>query len=69
MVMKPPYEDQKDFARFDTYVFARRLFNHGAGVRPYLEGRVGLARMHARGELFWLQDQRLRPASGAERPA
>ena len=56
MVMAPPYEDQKDFARFDTYVFARRLFNHGAGVRPYLEGRVGLARMHARGELFYFDE-------------
>ena len=68
MVMEPPYEDQKDFARFDTYVFARRLFNHGAGVRPYLEGRVGLARMHARGELFYFDEPANLPSGASPTP-
>lgn len=53
MAMKPPYDDQQEWARFDTYVFAQRLFNHQGTVRPYLQGRVGLARIHPRSELFW----------------
>ncbi len=64
MLMKPPYEDQKDWARFDTYVFARRVFNHGSGFRPYLEGRVGLARTHPRGELLYFDEPENLP-SGA----
>jgi hypothetical protein len=56
LAMKPPYEDQLEWARFDTYLFAQRLFNHEGRVRPYLQGRVGLARVHPRSELFWFEE-------------
>ena len=68
MAMEPPYEDEKDWARFDTYFFARRLFNHGAGVRPYLEGRAGLARIHARGELFYFDEPANLPSGASPTP-
>jgi len=53
MTMKPPYEEQKEWARFDTYLFATRVFNRSGTVRPYLQARVGLARIHPRSRLFW----------------
>jgi len=56
MAMKPPYQDQLEWARFDTYLLARRIFNHQGQVRPYLEGRVGVARIHPRSELFYFAD-------------
>jgi hypothetical protein len=56
MLMKPPYEDQLEWARFDTYLFAQRLFNHEGRVQPYLQARVGLTRVHPRSEIFWFED-------------
>jgi len=54
--MKPPYDDEKEWARFDTYLFASRIFNHSGTVRPYLQARIGLARIHPRSELFWFDE-------------
>ena len=54
--MKPPYEEQKEWARFDTYLFATRVFNRSGTVRPYLQARVGLARIHPRSRLFWFDE-------------
>ena len=34
--MKPPYDDQLEWARFDVYLFATRRFNRTGRVRPYL---------------------------------
>ena len=56
MDMKPPYDDQKEWARFDTYLFASRIFNHRGTVRPYLQARIGLARIHPRSALFWFDE-------------
>jgi hypothetical protein len=56
MNMKPPYEDQKEWARFDTYLYATRIFNKKGGFRPYLHARVGVARIHPRSELFYFDD-------------
>jgi hypothetical protein len=56
MNMKPPHDDEKEWARFDTYLFAQRTFNHSGKVRPYLQGRIGIARIHPRSELFWFDD-------------
>jgi len=56
MAMKPPYADQAEWARFDTYLLARRLFNRAGTVRPYVEGRIGLARVHPRSEIFWFEE-------------
>ena len=52
MAMKPPYDDEEEWARFDTYLFATRTFNKDGAVRPYLQGRLGIARIHPRSELF-----------------
>ena len=56
MDMKPPYDDEKEWARFDTYLFANRVFNHSGTVRPYLQARVGIARIHPRSTLFWFDE-------------
>ena len=41
MEMKPPYDDEKEWARFDTYLHATRTFNRSGKVRPYLTGPAG----------------------------
>ena len=56
MDMKPPYDDEKEWARLDTYLFATRVFNRRGKLRPYLQGRVGLARIHPRSELFYFEE-------------
>ncbi len=48
MDMKPPYDGQEEWARFDTYLFANRIFNHSGTVRPYVQARIGIARIHPR---------------------
>jgi hypothetical protein len=54
LAMKPPYEDQKEWARLETYLFARRTFNREGKVRPYLQARLGIERVHPRSELFYV---------------
>jgi hypothetical protein len=54
LAMKPPYEDQKEWARLETYFFARHIFNNQGRVRPYLQARLGLERIHPRSELFYV---------------
>jgi hypothetical protein len=50
--MVPPYDHELEwgFQRID--VLAQRMFNQGGSFRPYLEGRLGIARLHPRSELF-----------------
>jgi len=55
MAMKPPYEDQKEWAHLEPYLFASRLFNPAGKVRPYLQARIGAARIHPRSELFFFE--------------
>jgi hypothetical protein len=70
MEMKPPYEDELEWARFDTYLFATRLFNHSGKVRPYLQARIGLARIHPRSELFWFDEpENLEPGASPTKAA
>jgi len=56
MDMKPPHHEEKEWARFDTYLFATKVFNPSGKVRPYLQARLGIARIHPRSELFWFDD-------------
>ena len=56
MAMKAPHEDQKEWAHLEPYVFASRVFNVGGKVRPYLQTRIGAARIHPRSEIFFFED-------------
>jgi len=55
MDMKSPYDDQLEWARLETHFFATRVFNHTGKVRPYLQARIGIERIHPRSELFWYE--------------
>jgi len=50
--MKSPYEDELEWGYQRVFVSGARTFRSEAQLRPYLEGRLGLARMHPRSELF-----------------
>jgi hypothetical protein len=56
MAMKPPYQDQAEWAHFETFGTATRVFNVSGKFRPYLQGRVGLVRIHPRSELFYFEE-------------
>jgi len=43
----------KEWARLETSLSVTRLFRLDSTVRPYLQGRVGLVRIHPRSELFY----------------
>jgi hypothetical protein len=45
----------KEWARLETSFHATRVFNPGGKFRPYLQGRVGIERIHPRSELFYIQ--------------
>jgi opacity protein-like surface antigen len=44
-----------EWARLETFVSATRVFNANGGFRPYVQGRLGIERIHPRSELFWIQ--------------
>jgi hypothetical protein len=50
--MEPPYQHELEwgFQRIDLQ--ATRLFQPMGSFRPYLQGRIGFARLHPRSELF-----------------
>jgi hypothetical protein len=50
--MRSPYENEPEWAHFETYGLATRMFRNDEAVRPYLQGRLGVVRMHPRSELF-----------------
>jgi Domain of unknown function (DUF3943) len=56
LTMKPPYDDQEEWAHFETFLSATRVFNPGGSVRPYVLGRLGVVRIHPRSELFYFED-------------
>jgi hypothetical protein len=45
----------KEWARLETSFHVTRVFNPGGKFRPYLQGRVGIERIHPRSELFYIQ--------------
>lgn len=51
--MKPPYDNQLEWARLEVFGSVKRLFRSASGVRPYLELRPGIVRMQSRSELFY----------------
>ena len=50
--MKPPYEHEPEWAHFETYGLATRVFRNRETLRPYVQGRLGFVRMHPRSEIF-----------------
>jgi len=71
--MKAPYEDELEWGFQQTYLSATRMFNTGGRLRPYLQVRGGLARLHPRSELFTMDplpedfetgDSPTKPANG-----
>jgi opacity protein-like surface antigen len=72
-VMDPPFDDELEWGFQQTYLSATRMLKTEGTFRPYLEGRVGLARLHPRSELFKMDplpedfetgDSPTRPANG-----
>jgi hypothetical protein len=45
----------KEWARLETSFSVTRVFNPRGNLRPYLQGRVGIERIHPRSELFYEQ--------------
>jgi hypothetical protein len=52
MRMTPPNDNQPEWAHFETFGYASRVFRNQETLRPYLQGRFAIARMHPRSELF-----------------
>jgi len=50
--MKSPYDHEPEWAHFETHGYASRVFRNDTGMRPYLQGRLAIVRMHPRSELF-----------------
>ena len=44
-----------EWARLETSFHVTRVFNPRGTFRPYLQGRLGIERIHPRSELFWVQ--------------
>ncbi len=43
----------KEWAHLETFFTATRVFNPQASFRPYVQGRLGIVRIHPRSELFY----------------
>ncbi|HJS56793.1 MAG TPA: DUF3943 domain-containing protein [Vicinamibacteria bacterium] len=51
--MEEPYKTEQEWGFQQTYLFATRMLrNEGSSIRPYIQLRGGLARLHPRSELF-----------------
>jgi hypothetical protein len=50
--MKTPYEDELEWGFLQTYLFGTRMLRSQGAVRPYIQVRGGLARLHPRSFLF-----------------
>jgi hypothetical protein len=50
--MKPPHEDEPEWGYQRIFLSGTRAFRTEERFRPYVQGRVGLARVHPRSELF-----------------
>jgi Domain of unknown function (DUF3943) len=50
--MVEPFQDEPEWGFQQTYFYATRMFGREGSVRPYVQVRAGLARLHPRSELF-----------------
>ncbi len=51
-VMPEPYQDEKEWGFQEIFVTGARVFRPGSQLRPYLQARLGVARLHPRSLLF-----------------
>jgi hypothetical protein len=51
----------KEWAHLETFATVTRFFHPRATFRPYLQGRIGLVRIHPRSELFYNKEGELEP--------
>ncbi len=52
LTMKPPYDQEHEWGLQRSYLFATRMLRTEGTFRPYLQARLGLARLHPRSLLF-----------------
>ncbi len=64
MNMKPPYQDQEEWAHQEIFGTVTRVFSPSGRVRPYLQGRVGIVRIHPRSEIMRFAEPEDLPAAG-----
>jgi hypothetical protein len=50
--MKQPYQDELEWGFHQFYVFGTRSFNTSGVLRPFVQLRAGVARLHPRSTLF-----------------
>jgi uncharacterized protein DUF3943 len=46
--LKPPFQDEEEFALMQTYLFGAKVFRPDRGIRPYIKFEAGLSRLHPR---------------------
>src|SRR5262245_50416999 len=52
LTMPPPYQDEKEWGFQEVLLTGARLFRRESRLRPYLQARLGVARLHPRSLLF-----------------
>jgi hypothetical protein len=67
--MKEPYEDELEWGFQQTYLFATRMLRREGALRPYIQARAGLARLHPRSELFAFSPPPEDPGDSPTKPA
>jgi hypothetical protein len=50
--MKEPYEEEQEWGSLQTYLLGTRVFRTESALRPYVQVRAGLERLHPRSLLF-----------------
>ena len=67
--MKAPYQDEKEWGLQQDYLFATRMLRQEGKLRPYIQLRGGLARLHPRSELFAFSPPPEEPGDSPTTPA
>jgi hypothetical protein len=67
--MEEPYKTEQEWGFQQTYLFASRVFGKPGGIRPYVQLRGGLARLHPRSELFAFEPPPPEPGDSPTLPA
>jgi len=67
--MKEPFQDEDEWGFQRTYLFATRMLRSEGAVRPYVQVRGGLARLHPRSELFAFEPPPEEPGDSPTTPA
>jgi len=69
MNMEKPWDQELEWGYQRTYLFASRVFRTDRAVQPYLQARVGLARLHPRSELFAFEPPPENPGDSPTKPS